>query len=217
MENISNLTEWGNVCKTVSKSQAARSPCLTAGMTLCQNPSCERAHTHAGSCLAYSSSDLIFDFLKTTFSLGTAKIYRVSNWGRLPGLTHPSITASRTAVALPNGGELWKRSRDPSVCSAVRPHSHTGKKSSKRVSLGSGTDWRWNYTFFRTHTANPCMHTGRVIHLMPKNPGIIISSWRVVMKSLHNMERFINDSPATVEIKHPAVCHWQAAQSRGST
>lgn len=68
------------------------------------------------------------------------------------------------------------RSGDPSVRSAVHPHSHTGQKSSKRGSLRSGTDRRRNDTFFRTHAAGPCMHTGRLIHLMPKKPGIIISS-----------------------------------------
>lgn len=57
--------------------------------------------------------------------------------------------------------------------------------------LRTGTARRWNYTFLNTDTTNPCTNGASLIHLVPKKPGMVIWSWKVVMQSLHNMERFM--------------------------
>lgn len=42
-----------------------------------------------------------------------------------------------------------------------------------------------------TDAANPHTNSKSSIHLVPKKPGMVIWSWKVVMQSLHNMERFM--------------------------
>lgn len=107
----------------------------------------------------------------------------------IPGSVSPNtagaVKSSRNSlqidVAWPfiSGMELWVL--------ALNSQTETTPKSN----LWNGTARRWNYTFLNTDTTNPRRNGESLIHLVPKKPGMVIWSWKAVMQSLHNMERFM--------------------------